>query len=252
MKTPALDRQIRIRDGVGTYTGRYTKRDKRPYVRDFRRHVEISDVSVPEIKEGMMAAPREPLDEPVPIEPSLPEPLDEPVPIEPSLPEPLDEPVPLDKPAVSWEPPRITNKRVERQMRGKGFKFKDGYPVFMPSGKSGKTFTTGECVYKYNQDGALFLVWEKTTWDEQLEVQYEPIIDQPLVLDEGKPAKSMFQLHHGWINNLAEYRKKKINNVRNVRPGIAAKRVAWIDDGDVVYSTTIGYLLAQSLSILEG
>lgn len=150
-----------------------------------------------------------------------------------------------------WEPPRITNPRVERQMRGKGFKFKDGYPVHLPPGGSGSTFSTGECTYKYNKEGALFLVWERTTWSQQLDVQYEPIIDQPLVLDGGKPAKSMFRFHHGWINySGVSYRETKMDRIRNVSPKIAAKRVAWIDDGEVVYTTTIGELLVQSLSCI--
>ena len=152
-----------------------------------------------------------------------------------------------------WEPPRITNPRVERQMRGRGFKFKDGYPVHLPPGGSGSTFETGECTYKYNKEGALFLVWERTSWNEQREVQYEPIIDQPLVLGvtDGRLAESMFRFHHGWIDAMESYREKKLDSVRNVSPKIAAKRVAWIDDGEVVYTTTIGKLLAQSLSYIE-
>ena len=152
-----------------------------------------------------------------------------------------------------WVPPRITNPRVGvgRQMRGKGFKFKDGYPVHLPPGGSGSTFDTGECTYKYNQDGALFLIWERTTWNQQRAVQYESIIDQPLVLDGGKPAKSMFRFHHGWIKATPSYRKTKMDGVRNVKPKIAAKRVAWFEDGKVVYTTTIGDLLVQSLLIME-
>ena len=161
---------------------------------------------------------------------------------------PRSQPRPADP--VPWVPPRITNARVKRQLRGAGFKFNDGYPVQMPPGKPGKTYGTGDCTYKYNQEGALFLVWEKTTWNQQRDIQYEPIIDQPLVLDGGKPSKSMFQFHHAWINAMASYRKTKIAHVRDVSPEIAAKRVAWFDDGKVVYTTTIGDLLVQSLLIL--
>ena len=216
------NRKERIRDGISTFQGRTTKRDRRPYVRDFRKHVDIPDVSVPEILEGMLAPPREP--------------------------EGMKESTESAAPP-NWVPPRITNARVERQMRGKGFKFKDGYPVHLPPGGSGSTFTNAECTYKF-ADGKLFLIWERTTWNQQRGVQYESIIDQPLVLDGGKPAKSMFRFHHGWINAMAIYRKMKMGRVRNVSPKIAAKRVAWIDDGEVVYTTTIGDLLEQSLSIL--
>ena len=217
------NRKERIRDGLPTFQGRITKRGQRPYVRDFRKHVDIPDVSVPEILAGMLAPPYDSEVIKKPTESAAPQ---------------------------NWVPPRITNLRVERQMRGKGFKFKDGYPIHLPPGGSGSTFTNIECIYKYNQEGALFLVCERTTWNEQRAVQYESIIDQPLVRADGKPSKSMFQFHHGWINHMVSYRKKKLDAVRNVSPKIAAKRVAWFDDGVVVYTTTIGDLLVQSLSIL--
>ncbi len=154
-----------------------------------------------------------------------------------------------------WVPPRITNRRVERQMRGKGFRFKDGYPVHLPPGRSGpSTFSNAQCVYQFDQDGALFLVWERTTWHQQRKVHFEAIIDQPLVLaglEGGKLAKSMFRFHHNWINFMLTSREAKMERVRNVSPKVAAKRVAWFIDGGVIHTTTIGDALAQSLLTLE-
>ena len=215
------DREARIREGLATYQGRRTKKTGRPYVWDFRGHVGIRDVSTAEIKAAMQAI----ADGPARGEPAA-------------------------GASVDWVPPRITNQRVERQMRGAGFKFKDGYPVQMPSGGTGKTFGTGECTYKY-ADGNLFLIWEQTTWNEQRDVMYEAIIDQSLVLDGKRPAKSMFRFHHAWLNYSASYRQTKLERVQGVVPGVAAKRVAWMDGGEVLYTTTIGALLAQSLSCLQ-
>ena len=57
----------------------------------------------------------------------------------------------------------------------------------------------------------------------------------------------MFKTHHGWIDYLTEYREKKLDAVAEGVSTLASNRVAWFQDGVVVYRTTIGALLDQSL-----
>ena len=79
---------------------------------------------------------------------------------------------------------------------------------------------------------------------------YGVIIDQPLVrAGDGSPSPSMFEVHHGWIDYMSEYRQKKLDAVKEGVKSFAEDRVAWFQDGIPIYQTTIGALLAQSLSL---
>ena len=143
-------------------------------------------------------------------------------------------------------PPRITNERVIFQMRGAGYQFEDGYPVRSP-GKGGD-FQTGDVTWKFDDNGDLLVAWEPTTNEEHRVVQFGAIVDQPLVrAGDGSLDPSMFKTHHGWINYMTEYREKKLEAVRNAPAHVAAKQVAWFEAGVVVYQTTIGALLDQSI-----
>ena len=134
-------------------------------------------------------------------------------------------------------------------MRGKGFTVTDGWPV---AGGRG-TFTTPDETWKYGKDGQVHVVWEHVSWDEQRKSMYEVLIDQPLVrAGDGRPAYSMFTFHHGWIDHLQSYRQKKIDAVREGITTFASDRVAWFQEGVLIYQTTIGALLEQSLSCLAG
>lgn len=166
-----------------------------------------------------------------------------------ATPEPpeVKEPVPETTPLF----PRKLSGRVAEQMRGKGFTVTDGWPIANP-GDSG-TFTTGDETWKYGETGKLALVWEHVSWDEQRKVMYEAIIDQPLVRSgDGSPAPVMFEHHQAWIDFLSDYRQAKIDAVTEGVLTFASHRVAWFEDGVLVYQTTIGALLQQSLSHIAG
>ena len=97
-------------------------------------------------------------------------------------------------------------------MRGKGFTVEDGWPI---AGGRG-TFTTPDETWKYDDDGLVGIVWEHVPWKEQRDSMYEVIIDQPLVrAGDGSPDPSMFAVHHGWIDNMSEYRQKKLDAVKS-------------------------------------
>ena len=167
-------------------------------------------------------------------------------PLPEAKPTPIPE-VPEAEPEPDF-PPRITNRRVEWQMRGAGYQIEDGYPVRCPNG--GKDFQTGEATWKFDDNGELRVAWEPTTNEEHRVVQYGALVDQPLVrAGDGSLDPSMFKTHHGWINFLTEYREKKLEAVRNTPAHVAAKQVAWFEAGVVIYRTTIGALLAQSLNL---
>ena len=172
---------------------------------------------------------------------------EEPTPI-PEVPEVLA--VTLESPPRMRHPepdfPRKLSDRVAYQMRGKGLTVEDGWPV---AGGRG-TFTTPDEKWKYGDDGKVRLVWEHVPWKEQRKSMYEVIIDQPLVrAGDGSPHPSMFKFHHGWIDNLRNYRQKKLDAVTQGVTDFATDRVAWFQDGVPIYQTTIGALLAQSLSL---
>ena len=160
---------------------------------------------------------------------------------------PKEEPMPTSPKEF---PPRITNERVVMQMRGAGFRFEDGYPVRCPKGA--KDFQTGEATWKFDDNGELRVAWEPTTNEEHRVVQYGALVDQPLVrAGDGSLDPSMFKAHHGWINYMTEYREKKLEAVRNAPAHVAAKQVAWFEAGVVIYRTTIGALLNESIDTLE-
>ena len=143
--------------------------------------------------------------------------------------------------------PRKLSSRVAYQMRGRGFTVVDGWPI--ASGQGG-TFTTSDETWKYDDDGLVGIVWEHVPWKEQRDSMYEVIIDQPLVrAGDGSPDPSMFAVHHGWIDNMSEYRQKKLDAVKEGVTAFAEDRVAWFQDGIPIYQTTVGALLAQSLSL---
>ena len=121
-----------------------------------------------------------------------------------------------------------------------GLKFLDGYPVRLPNRSIGSgDYQTGDATWKY-RDGELMAVWEPTSWNEQREVQYEAIVDQPLLLEDGTPMEAMFEGHIWWVN-----RWNKQEALRNY--SCRDRRVAWFLDGKVIYTTTIGDLLDLSL-----
>ena len=136
-------------------------------------------------------------------------------------------------------PPRITNERVIQQMRGAGYQFEDGYPVRCPKGA--KDFQAGDATWKFDYNGDLFAAWEPTRWTAQREVQYEALVDQPLVrAGDGTPADSMFTGHRQWA--------KQWNKQDAIRDWAHRdNRVAWFEAGVVVYQTTFGALLDQSI-----
>ena len=92
-----------------------------------------------------------------------------------------------------WIPPRITNPRVERQMRGQehGFKFKDGYPVFNAIRRVIRQDVTGtgDCTYKFKPGRLRRSGWlgvrMKTTWNQQLDVHHT----EPIMLDAAACAR---------------------------------------------------------------
>ena len=59
----------------------------------------------------------------------------------------------------------------------------------------------------------------------------------------------MFAVHHGWIDNMSEYRQNKLDAVKSGVFTFAQDRVAWFQGGVPIYQTTIGELLRQSLSL---
>ena len=157
----------------------------------------------------------------------------------------MAKPTPKDEPIPEPWPPKLSD-RVAYQMRGKGFTVEDGWPI---SGGRG-TFTTSTEKWKYDDDGQVFLVWNHHPWNVQRDSMYLAIIDQPLVrAGDGSPAPSMFEAHHGWIDNMSEYRQKKLDAVKSGVFAVAQERVAWFQDGVPIYQTTIGALLEQSLSL---
>ena len=142
--------------------------------------------------------------------------------------------------------PRKLSDRVAYQMRGRGITVVDGWPV---AGGRG-TFTTGDETWKYDGNGDVAIVWEHVPWAEQRDSMYVVIIDQPLVrAGDGSLDPSMFKVHHGWIDNLSEYRQKKLAAVKKGVSTFALDRVAWFQGGVPIYQTTIGELLRQSLSL---
>ena len=72
---------------------------------------------------------------------------------------------------------------------------------------------------------------------------FHVITEEPL--KDGLPN---FQYHHAWINYMM--RDKKVEALQNVPAEIAAKRVAWFEDGEKTFETNIGELLQQSLILL--
>ena len=171
----------------------------------------------------------------------------QPVPEEQPQPTPEEQPQPVPKVVRSEDdwPPKLSD-RVAYQMRGKGFTVRDGWPV---AGGRG-TFTTEGETWKYGDDGQLHIVWNHHPWNEQRNSMYEVIIDQPLVrAGDGSLDPSMFKTHCGWIDHMSEYQEKKLNAVREGVESFASDRVAWFQDGVLIYQTTIGALLEQSLSL---
>ena len=144
--------------------------------------------------------------------------------------------------------PRKLSDRVAYQMRGKGFTVVDGWPVV----SGGGTFSTPDETWKYDRNGDVAVVWEHVSWKEQRDSMYVVIIDSPLVrAGDGSLDPSMFKAHHGWIDNMSEYRQKKLDAVKSGVFTFAQDRVAWFQAGVLIYQTTIGALLKQSL-ILRG
>ena len=142
--------------------------------------------------------------------------------------------------------PRKLNDRVAYQMRGRGFTVEDGWPI---AGGRGN-FTTQDETWKYGEDGHVILVWEHVSWKVQRDSMYEAIIGQPLVrAGDGSVDVSMFTAHHAWIDYLSEYQQKKLDAIKEGVETFAEDRVVWFQDGIPIYQTTIGALLAESLSL---
>ena len=125
----------------------------------------------------------------------------------------------------------------------------DGWPI---AGGRG-TFTTSDETWKYDENGDVSIVYEHVPWAEQRDSMYCVLIEQPLVrAGDGSLDPSMFKIHHGWIDNMSEYRQKKLDAVKEGVETFAEDRVAWFQAGVPIYQTTIGALLAQSLSERSG
>ena len=156
--------------------------------------------------------------------------------------------LPLGTPSF---PEKITG-RVAEQARGAGFRLRDGIPVSGPMGT--KTYTTGEVDWKFGDDGVAFVVTERMTWNQQRDISSYTIVDQPLTLsdDRTRPASSMFAAWVGWLNyGRPEWKTKRLERCRGLSPEVAAKQVAWIQGGEIIYRTTMGALIKQALE-LEG
>ena len=149
----------------------------------------------------------------------------------------VEEPMPEE----SDFPPRITNPTELRQMQGAGYQITDGYPVKAPRGGD---YQTGDVTWKFDGDGNLVSAWEPVEWNEMRETMFNVIIEEPL--KDGQPD---FQYHHAWINYMM--RDEKLGRIRAVPAEIAAKRMAWFENGEKVHETTVGELLRQSLAVLE-
>ena len=128
-------------------------------------------------------------------------------------------------PEQSDFPPRITNPTELRQMRGAGFQIKDGFPVKSPS--KGGDYQTGDATWKFDGNGDLLSVWEPVPWHQTRETMFNVITEEPLK-DNGLPD---FQYHHAWINYMM--RDKKLAAIQNVSAEVAAKRVAWFENGEM-------------------
>ena len=155
--------------------------------------------------------------------------------------DPVDKPVPqhiID--SMPDFPPRITNPTELWQMQGAGYQIEDGYPVKAPNGGD---YQTGDVTWQFDGDGGLLSAWEPVRWNDARETMFSVITDTPL--KDGLPN---FQYHHAWINYMM--RDKKVEAIQNVTSEIAAKRVAWFENGAKVHETTIGELLRQSLTLL--
>lgn len=143
---------------------------------------------------------------------------------------------------AQWEPPRVYEP-VKGQMLRVGFQFRNGYPVKRPPGPEMKTYSTNDVDYKYDDEGNLFLAYERTTFEQLRDVRVDSIYDQPLVLEDGKPAECMFWGHIWWMRKWG-----KTDEVINVDTEIADKCVAWFRDGKVFYTSTFGELLDLSIA----
>lgn len=144
--------------------------------------------------------------------------------------------------SAQWEPPRV-HEPVKGQMLRVGFQFKNGYPIKRPPGPEMKTYSTNDVDYKYDDEGKLFLAYERATFEQLRDVRADSIYDQPLVLEDGKPAECMFWGHIWWMRKW-----DKMDEVINVDTEIAAKCVAWFRDGKVFYTSTFGELLSLSIA----
>ena len=143
-------------------------------------------------------------------------------------------------------PPRITNA-PRRTADARRWLPDSRTAIRCAAPRGAKDFQTGEATWKFDDNGDLRVAWEPTTNEEHRVVQFEAIVDQPLVrAGDGSLDTSMFKTHHGWINYMTEYREMKLEAVRNAPAHVAAKQVAWFEAGVVIYRTTIGALLAQS------
>ena len=138
-------------------------------------------------------------------------------------------------------PPRITNPTELRQMQGAGYQFHDGFPVKAPRGGD---YQTGDATWRFDGDGNLISVWEPVPWNEARTTMFHVITEEPL--KDGLPN---FEFHHAWINY--NYTESKLGRIRAVPAEIAAKRVAWFEDGEMIVNITIGELLQQSLILLK-
>ena len=176
-----------------------------------------------------------------------PEPVSEAPITDETLSEQANPPWTWERPSTPDFPSKLSD-RVAYQMRGRGFTVEDGWPI---AGGRG-TFTNGDETWKYDSDGRVHIVWNHHSWNEQRKSMYEAIIDQPLLrAGDGSLDPSMFEAHHGWIDYMSEYRDGKLDAVREGVSTFAEDRVAWFQDGIPIYHTTIGALLAKSLSLRE-
>ena len=126
-------------------------------------------------------------------------------------------------------------------MQGAGYQIKDGYPVKSPKGGD---YQTGDVTWKFDENGNLLSAWEPVRWNDARETMFHVITEEPL--KDGLPN---FEFHHAWINYMM--RDKKLEAIQNVPAEIAAKRVAWFENGEMIVSINIGELLRQSLILLK-
>ena len=106
----------------------------------------------------------------------------------------------------------------------------DGWPI--ASGQGGTFTTSGRNLEVRRKRPDVGIVYEHVPWAEQSETRCtQVIIDQPLVrAGDGSPDPSMFAVHHGWIDNMSEYRQKKLDAVKSGVFTFAQDRVAWFQE----------------------